>query len=31
VNEAGLEVETMHDNLGMGGHTIIVCKVKGEK
>lgn len=31
VKEAGLEVETMHDNLGMGGHTIIVCKVKGEK
>lgn len=27
VKEAGLEVEAMHDNLGMGGHTIMVCKM----
>ena len=26
IHEAGLEVEAMHDDLGMGGHTIIVCK-----
>lgn len=25
INQAGLEVETMHDNLGLG-HTIIVCR-----
>lgn len=27
VNEAGLEIETMHDNLGQG-HTIMVCRLK---
>ena len=26
INNAGLSVETIHDNLGMGGHSIIVCK-----
>lgn len=26
INEAGLEVETIHDDLGMGGHSILVCK-----
>ena len=28
IEEAGLEVETVHDNLGMGGHSILVCKKK---
>lgn len=28
IEEAGLEVETIHDNIGMGGHSIIVCKKK---
>ena len=27
VNEAGLEIETIHDNLGQG-HSILVCKLK---
>ncbi|MDE7403114.1 MAG: methyltransferase domain-containing protein [Muribaculaceae bacterium] len=27
VNEAGLEIETIHDNLGQG-HSIMVCKLK---
>jgi hypothetical protein len=27
IGEAGLEVETIHDNLGQG-HSIIVCKKK---
>lgn len=26
VREAGLEVETIHDGIGMGGHSILVCK-----
>lgn len=26
VQTAGLTVETIHDNLGMGGHSILVCK-----
>lgn len=26
INNAGLSVETIHDNLGMGGHSILVCK-----
>ena len=26
IQEAGLEVETIHDDLGMGGHSILVCK-----
>jgi len=26
VGEAGLEVETIHDNIGMGGHSILVCR-----
>jgi len=26
VREAGLEVEAVHDNIGMGGHSILVCK-----
>lgn len=26
IAEAGLEVETIHDNIGMGGHSIIICK-----
>ena len=26
VREAGLEVEEVHDGLGMGGHSILVCK-----
>ncbi len=29
VETAGLEVETIHDNLGMGGHSILACKRKG--
>lgn len=28
INEAGLEVETIHDNIGMGGHSILVCKAR---
>ena len=30
VQTAGLTVETIHDHLGMGGHSIFVCK-KGER
>ena len=26
IQTAGLQVETIHDNLGMGGHSILVCK-----
>ena len=26
IHEAGLEVETIHDRIGNGGHSIIVCK-----
>lgn len=26
IKTAGLSVETIHDNLGMGGHSILVCK-----
>lgn len=26
IHEAGLEIETMHDRIGNGGHTIIVCR-----
>ena len=26
IREAGLEIESIHDDLGMGGHSILVCK-----
>ena len=26
--EAGLEIETIHDRIGNGGHSILVCKLK---
>lgn len=26
IKESGLETETIHDNIGRGGHSIIVCK-----
>ena len=26
IHEAGLEIETVHDRIGNGGHSIIVCK-----
>ena len=26
INQAGLEVETIYDRIGNGGHSIIVCK-----
>ena len=26
IHEAGLEIETIHDRIGNGGHSIIVCK-----
>lgn len=29
IHEAGLEVEAIHDNIGMGGHSILVVKAKG--
>lgn len=28
VEKAGMKVETIHDNLGQGGHSIMVCKLK---
>ena len=28
VQEAGLEIEHIHDDLGMGGHSILVCRKK---
>lgn len=28
IREAGLEVETIHDRIGNGGHSILVCKKK---
>jgi len=28
VEQAGMKVETIHDNLGQGGHSIMVCKLK---
>ena len=28
VQTAGLTVELIHDNLGMGGHSMLVCKKK---
>lgn len=26
IHTAGLEIETIHDNLGQGGHSILICK-----
>ena len=26
IHEAGLEIETIHDRIGNGGHSIIVCR-----
>lgn len=26
IHEAGLEIETIHDNIGMGGHSILIVK-----
>ena len=26
INEAGLEIESIHDNIGMGGHSLLICK-----
>lgn len=26
IHEAGLEIETIHDAIGMGGHSILICK-----
>ncbi|MCQ2335184.1 MAG: class I SAM-dependent methyltransferase [Paludibacteraceae bacterium] len=28
IQEAGLEIEAIHDAIGMGGHSILVCKKK---
>lgn len=28
IQEAGLEIETIHDGIGIGGHSILVCKTK---
>jgi hypothetical protein len=28
IHEAGLEIETIHDRIGNGGHSILVCKLK---
>lgn len=27
IHEAGLQIETIHDNIGQGGHSIIICDV----
>ena len=28
ISEAGLEIETINDNIGMGGHSMLICKKK---
>lgn len=28
IHESGLEIETIHDGIGIGGHSILVCKTK---
>ena len=28
VGEAGLKIDALHENLGVGGHTIMECSLK---
>ena len=30
IHRAGLEIEAIHDNLGQGGHSIIICKLNNQ-